>query len=258
MKRALYAVPAVPAAAAAFVVVQVLRAAHRTDLPSFSNQDPSGLFGDPASPRLRIVALGDSSITSPGVEDLDNTWIRRLARSQADRHHVELIALAVGGSKARDVVEGQLDEAVRLRPDVAVVCVGANDVIRGVPLDRYRDEITEIVTRLQETAGAILLFGVGDLGVIPRLPPTLRPYLSRRSARFDAVCHELAVRSERVVKVWTKGRVSTAFVDDESLFARDLFHAGDDGHAIFAEEAAPAMEAAATIARRHRSAAMGV
>jgi hypothetical protein len=52
--------------------------------------------------------------------------------------------------------------------------------------------------------------------------------------------------------------VSTAFVDDESLFARDLFHAGDDGHAIFAEEAAPAMEAAATIARRHRSAAMGV
>jgi hypothetical protein len=118
MKRALYAVPAVPAAAAAFVVVQVLRAAHRTDLPSFSNQDPSGLFGDPASPRLRIVALGDSSITSPGVEDLDNTWIRRLARSQADRHHVELIALAVGGSKARDVVEGQLDEAVRLRPDV--------------------------------------------------------------------------------------------------------------------------------------------
>lgn len=252
MKRVLYTLPALSAVAAAFVAIQVMRAAHRNDLPSFSNQDPSGAFGDPAAPPLRIVALGDSSITSPGVSDLDNTFIRRLARSQADRHRVELIALAVGGSKARDVIEGQLDEAIRLRPDVAVVCVGANDAIRGVPVDRYREEITHIMSRLQDAAGAVLLFGVGDLGVIPRLPPTLRPYLTRRSAQFDAVCHEVAVRSERVVKVWTKGPVSTAFIDDESLFAPDLFHAGDGGHAIFAEGSLPAMEAAAAIARRHR------
>ena len=250
MKRLLYTLPALPAAAAAFVAVQVLRAAHRRDLPSFSNQDPSGTFGDPEAPPFRIVGLGDSSITSPGVTDLDNTWIRRLARSQADRHRVELIALAVGGSKARDVIEGQLEEAVRLRPDVAIVCVGANDALRGVSVERYRSEITHILARLEEAAGAVLLFGVGDLGTIPRLPPTLRPFLTRRSARFDAVCHEVAVRAERVVKVWTKGPVSTAFVDDESLFAPDLFHAGDDGHAVFAEGALPAMQAAAEMARR--------
>ena len=256
MKRVLYTLPALPAAAAAFVLVQVMRAAHRNDLPSFSNQDPSGRFGDPAAPPLRIVALGDSSITAPGVRDLDNTWIRRLARSQAEDHSVELISLAVGGSKARDVVEGQLEEAVRLRPDVAVVSVGANDAIRGVTVERFRREITHIVSRLGGVAGATLLFGVGDLGVIPRLPPTLRPYLRWRGARFNAVCREVAVRSERVVKVWTRGPVSTAFVD-VGLFAPDLFHAGDDGHAVFAEGAMPAMEAAMQMVRRRRDAAPG-
>lgn len=117
---------AVPVAAAAVVATQVFRAAHRPDLPSYPNQDPSGRFGDPALPPLRIVALGDSSITAPGVSDIDNVWIRRVARMLSDRYHVDLISLAVGGSKASDVLEGQLAEAIRLQPDVAVVSVGAD------------------------------------------------------------------------------------------------------------------------------------
>lgn len=250
VNRLFYAVPALPAAAAALVAAQVLRAAHRPDLPSFTNQDPSGEFGDPALPRLRIVALGDSSLTSPGVANLDNSWVRRLARSQADRHRVELVSLAVGGAKAGDVIEGQLEEALRLEPDLAIVSVGANDAIRAVRVERYRAEITEIVDRLEAVARAVLLYGVGDLGVIPRLPRALRPYLTRRSRLFDAVCRDVAVRSERVAKVYTGGRVSTAFGEDESLFAPDLFHAGDTGHAVFAEEAMPAMHAAMAILRR--------
>jgi hypothetical protein len=38
--------------------------------------------------------------------------------------------------------------------------------------------------------------------------------------------------------------MSSAFWEDRSLFAPDHFHAGDDGHAVFAEEAMPAFVAA--------------
>ena len=240
--------PAATATAAGLVAAQVLRAAHRSDLPSFPNQDPSGTFGDDDAPPLRIVAIGDSSITAPGVEDLDNVWVRRAARSIADRYRVELVSLAVGGSKARDVIEGQLGEAIRLEPDITVISVGANDVIRSPSTDRYRTDLEHIVTTLEPVTKAMVILGMGDLGSIPRLPPMLRPMLSRRSERYDAIAARIAETSPITVKVWTRGRISDAFWEDHSLFSPDLFHASDTGHRLFAEEAMPAFRAALRIA----------
>jgi lysophospholipase L1-like esterase len=252
-KRLLPAVSILPAAMAAFVAAQVLRAAHRSDLPSFPNQDPSGVFGDPSVPPLRMVALGDSSITAPGVEDLDNVWVRRVALEFAADHRVELISLAVGGSKVRDVIEGQLDAAVDLSPDIAVVSVGANDVMRGTLATRFRLDLEHIAAGLERTAGAILVMGVGDLGSIPRLPSSLRPYLTHRSRVFDAASAAVAVAHPGCIKVYTRGPISLAFWDEPSLFAADMFHAGDAGHALFAAESMPTFRAALALAERRRS-----
>jgi lysophospholipase L1-like esterase len=242
-------VASVPLAAAAIVAGEVLRAAVRRDLPTYPNQDPSGVFGDPAAPPLRIVALGDSSTTAPGVENLDDVWIRTVARSFADRYHVELISLAVGGSKARDVIEGQLAEAVQLHPDVVSLSVGANDALRGTPAGRFHRDLEEIVVALEEAGSVVVLYGMGDLGSIPRLPPTLSRLASRRSARFDRICREVAVAHRRTLKVHTRGRIIEAFRDDPALFAGDQFHACGLGHAIFAEEAIPVFEAAVAMAK---------
>ena len=231
-----------------FVLTQVLRAAHRSDLPSFPNQDISGSFGHPDDPPLRIVAVGDSSLTIPGVENPDNAWMRVVALEFARNHHVELISLGVGGSKARDLIDGQLDAAVALAPHIAVVSVGANDAMRGVSGDRFRQRLDHIVTRLEQTAGAVVVMGMGDAGSVPRLPRATRPYLTRRSSRFNDVCREVALAHPRTVKVYTRGRIRTAFWEDHSLFAEDLFHAGDRGHRLFACESLPAFSAAYTLA----------
>jgi lysophospholipase L1-like esterase len=240
----LVALSSLPLVGAGFLAYQIRRAAHRPDLPSFTNQDISGTFGDPASPPLRIVALGDSSLTAPGIDDLDEVWLRRLALAYADRHHVELISLGVGGSRARDVVEGQLDAAVTLRPDVAVVTVGGNDAIRAEPVCRYTAALETIVGRLEGVSGAVLLVGVGDLGTIPRLPSSLRPYLSRRSRTFDRACLRVAVAHPRTVRAQARKPMASTFRTDPALFAADQFHASAAGHAVFAQAAAPAFEAA--------------
>lgn len=247
-KRIVAAVPAAPVLGAAFVLGQVLKAAHRSDLPSFPNQEPSGTFGSPDLPPLRIVAVGDSSLTAPGVEKLDNCWIRRNARHFADRYHVELISLGVGGSKAHDVIEGQLHAAERLAPDIAVVSVGANDALRGVRPARFRQAIDEIVSRLEIVSKAIVVIGMGDISSVPRLPATLKPWVSHRSRLFNQISGEVAARHPLVTKVDTTGRMSTAFFEDESLFAGDLFHAGDGGHQVFAEESLGAFIEAMRIA----------
>jgi len=252
--RPLLAASSLPLLGAGFLLLQVRRAAHRDDLPSFNNQDISGTFGDPGSPPLRLVAVGDSSLTAPGIDDLDTVWLRRLARRYAESHRVQLISLGVGGSRARDVVEGQLDAAVSLRPDIAVVTVGSNDAIRATSVRRFTADMETIVSRLEAVSGAVMVLGMGDLGSIPRLPPSLRPYLSRRSRGFDAACVKVAVAHPRAVKVHTRGRMVAAFWEDQALFGADLFHASERGHALFVTETASAFEAAYRIALRRRSA----
>jgi lysophospholipase L1-like esterase len=255
-RRALAVLPALPAVGAAVIVASVLRAAHRSDLPSFPNQDASGEFGDPSLPRLRFVCVGDSSLTGPGLETVDSIFVRRIAMSYADRPHVELISLAVGGSKATDVIEGQLEEAVELAPDIAVVSVGSNDAIRGINVRKYRERLDYILERLAQTSGAIVLVGMGDFCSIPRLPPSLRPYMSHRSRIFNDAARAAASAHPLTTKVHTQGRMVTAFNGDLEMFAGDHFHASDEGHRVFAEESMPAFGAAYRLWRQ-RSAAGG-
>jgi len=245
---------ATPVLGLGWIMGSMLRAAHRSDLPSFPNQDASGVFGDPSMPPLRIVGLGDSSMTGPGIEKIDNIWIRRIARSHADRHYVELISLAVGGSKAQDVIEGQLAEAVGMAPDIAVVSVGANDAIRGGTVSHYLSNMHQILERLEQASGAIMVVGMGDLGSIPRLPPALRPYLTRRARIFNSAATRVVVGHPTAIKMYTGGRMTSAFRDDLSMWAADQFHGSDDGHRVFAEEAAAAFDLAYRIAMGRREA----
>ncbi len=243
-KRVVTALPFVPLVGAGYVLAQILRAAHRSDLPSFPNQEPSGTFGDAASPPLRIVGVGDSSLTSPGVQHIDNTWFRRVALHTAQRFHVEAISLGVGGSKAHDVVEGQLAAAERLVPDIGIISVGANDALRGVSARSFRRRLDEITRRLHGVARGVVLVGMGDISSVPRLPPSIRPYVSRRSRQFNDITLDVANGYPRAVKVETRTHLSTAFFENPSLFCPDQFHAGDSGHEVFASVVIPAVDEA--------------
>ncbi|NIR35105.1 MAG: hypothetical protein GWN73_03710, partial [Actinobacteria bacterium] len=46
----------------------------------------------------------------------------------------------------------------------------------------------------------------------------------------------------------TSGPLTIAFFDDPSLFAPDLFHVGDTGHAVFTEATLPVFEEALRMA----------
>jgi lysophospholipase L1-like esterase len=242
-KRLLAAVPAIPLAGAAILVGQILYAGYRNDLPSFGNQDPSGRFGSDLLPSLRIVVLGDSSVTGPGVEMLDALWIRRVAAYLSDRYHVDLHSVAVGGSKARDVVNNQLEAALNHRPHLAMVSVGANDALRATPVGRFESEMHMIVGTLHEETDAVAVAGIGDLGGIPRLPALPRTLARLRARAFDAAIERVAADYPRVAKSTTWGPMWEPFsIRDPEVYAPDLFHASGKGHEIFAASAIPVVE----------------
>ena len=232
-----------PLFAVALLVVQVLRAAHRKDLPSLENQDPSGVFGDDHNPRLRIVVLGDSSVTAPGVEPLDAAWPRQIARHLSDRFYVELLSVAVGGSKTRDVISDQLRPAIDFKPDIAFVSAGANDALRATPLSRFESEFEHIIGQLDHHVPGGAVSGIGDLGSIPRLPALARSIIRIRGRSFDRAVRRVVDRYPQVVKTntWSPGW-QEFLTNPEDVFAGDLFHASAYGHRIYTNAAMPAVE----------------
>lgn len=234
-------VPGVALATAGGVWVQAHRVAH-APLPHFDDLDPSGRYGDAPGPALRIVVLGDSSMTGPGLTHPGETWIARVAAALPGP--VELISVAHGGSRVRDVLTDQLGTALELRADLFVVSVGANDALHGTPSPVVRRQLASLLTSLEQAAPVVSL-GVGDLSIIPRLPRSLRGVVALRSASIDRA-HRSVTRGRRsVVRVPVPDLSDPLFrAAGPELFSPDLFHPNAEGHRMWSTLFTPFVAAA--------------
>ena len=232
-----------PLAVGGIVASQLAQAIHRPDLDSLTDQDPSGTFGDPSLPPLRIVVLGDSTVTAPGVEPLDDAWIRRTALALTDRYFVDVASLAVGGSKVEDVRREQVHRAALVGGDLAIVCVGGNDALRMTPVSRFEADYDVVARVLVEAFPAVGFSGVGDMGAIPRLPALAAGFARVRARSIDHAIGRVASRYG-VPKSQAWGAAFDLFTNDPAAWAPDLFHASGRGHAVYAQAAMPLVDEA--------------
>lgn len=217
----------------AVVVAGQALAALLWPVPRFEEFDASGRVGS-AERHWRWVVVGDSTTTGPGVSGPDDIWVRQLAERFCQDRSVDIISLAVGGARSRDVLRDQLDRAVSVPADIAFVSVGANDVLKGVPAREFAHNLDVIVRRLAEAHSLVVVSGVGDLGTIPRLYSPFRDIVRRRGRRFDLVATSVANR-HGVAKVdqWTL--TAPPFRSTPGVFSADLFHPTAIGHRIWAD-----------------------
>jgi lysophospholipase L1-like esterase len=233
MVKAVRGIGGIALAGVALVGLEAAYAALRP-APELEEFDPSGRFGDPALPEVRMVVLGDSSCTGVGCDSADQIWSWIVADRLTRTHSVTLNSLAVSGSTAHDLVVGQLEPAIRFSPDLAFVSVGANDVLKGVAMRRFEKHLDVVVGRLSAVAGMVVLSGVGDLGTIPRLLPPLEHLVRRRGAGADRV-HRLVAERYQALKVDMVGLTTQEFRTNPDIFSPDLFHPTAVGHRVWAE-----------------------
>lgn len=202
--------------------------------PELDSFDPSGEFGDPDAPTLRVAVLGDSSVVAPGVTGPDEIWVSLICSRLAESQHIVLESFAVGGSVARDLITDQMNDAIAFEPDLIFVSVGANDALKGVPLRRFEADLDFLIGSLAETGATIVQSGVGVMGTIPRLYPPLSTMMSARAARFDQAHRKVSARHGTWV-VDQRSDDRTLWNRDRSLWAADHFHVSAAGHARWAE-----------------------
>ncbi len=204
--------------------------------PQLDQFDPSGSFGGSDQPPLRVAVLGDSSITAPGVAGVHEIWVTLICEKLAAERHVILQSFAVGGSTVDDLLDDQLEPSLQFEPDLVLVSVGGNDLLRGMSRRKFEKGLDELVRFLAASGAVVVLSGLGDLGTIPRFHPPLRSLVSRRSAAFDRIHWNVAEKHGAHV-VHQRSDPREVWLDDRNLWSADLFHVSAAGHTRWADTA---------------------
>lgn len=187
---------------------------------------------------LRYVALGDSHTEGVGDGD-DSTGLRGWADRLADRlaatgTRVEYANLAVRGRLARQVREEQLAPALKMRPDVATVFAGVNDVIRS----KY--DADEVIGHLEAMFAELTAAGTRVVTLtfpnIAKIAPLTKP-LVPRVLDFNERLRASASRHGVVVADVAAHEVAT----DRRLWAKDRLHCTPLGHERIAGALASAL-----------------
>ncbi|MFM9373663.1 SGNH/GDSL hydrolase family protein [Streptomyces sp. Da 82-17] len=195
---------------------------------------------DPAAPQpyVRYVALGDSQ--TEGLGDGDETvglrgWADRLAEQLA-AHSPELTYanLAVRGRLAGQVRAEQLDAALALRPDLATVVAGVNDVLRP------RCDVDAVAGHLEAMFAALTAQGARVATLTFPDPAGLTPLARPLSPRVAALNDRIRTAAHRhgVVVAETHRHPVVA---DPRLWSPDRLHASPLGHLRIAAAVAHAL-----------------
>lgn len=190
-------------------------------------------------PEILYLALGDSYTIGTGAQDASRCFPALLAGRlrQATGEAVRLVNPAVNGYTAGDVLERELSWLHSEPPQRVSVLAGANDVARGVSLDRYgRDlsAILEAVARMGPPPRHTVVVSVPDWSVTPAARDYGRPPELRR--RIEAVnglaAREAAARGFLFADVT---EVSRRPGRGEGWLSRDGLHPSDAQYAAWAE-----------------------
>ncbi|OQW36792.1 MAG: arylesterase [Nitrospira sp. SG-bin1] len=145
--------------------------------PFTSGVDPSSA----SDPRPRIVAFGDSLTAGLGVQSDESYPAQLQHRLDGLGYNYRVINAGVSG----DTTAGGLRRVpwiLNNKPELVILELGANDGLRGLPVDQTRSNLRQIIQQLQESGTTVVLAGM-------KLPPN---YGEDYTASFEAMYRMLA------------------------------------------------------------------
>lgn len=184
-------------------------------------------FAAPGVDVTRIVAFGDSLTAGYGLPISEAFPARLAARLKKDGYAVEVINAGVSG----DTTSGglaRLDWAMRDRPDLFLLELGANDALRGIDPKLTRANLDAMLARLSKARIKVLLIGM-------EAPGNWGPAYQKS---FDAIYPDLAKKYDVPLYPFFLDGVAL----DEKLNQADMLHPNAAGVDVIVGRIAPIVE----------------
>ena len=166
----------------------------------------------------RILVVGDSLSAEYGLKR-GSGWVELLKISLSTTHpKIEIINASISGdttSGGRTRLKALLD---RTQPSIVLIELGANDALRGLPLEMTKNNLLAMV-RLVKAAGAKpIIAGM-------QIPPN---YGREYTAAFKKLFEEVALSEETVlIPFFLEG-----IAENPAMFQADTIHPNEEAQPI--------------------------
>ncbi len=175
-----------------------------------------------------ILIVGDSLSAGYGLAQ-DQSWPALLAKRLDERSLPFHVANAsISGETTRGGLARMDDALLQFRPAVVIVALGANDGLRGLPLDRMAANLRDMVRKAQTRRARVLLVGM-------RLPPNYGPDYT---AGFERIYEEVA----RETKVPLVPFMLAGFAEKRESFLADGIHPAARAQPLVLENIWPTLQ----------------
>ena len=181
-----------------------------------------------ASEPRTVLVLGDSLSAAYGLAP-EQGWVALTAEKLKARHPGWRMANAsVSGETTAGGASRIAGELARHKPAVVVVELGANDGLRGLPLEHTRANLEKIILASQQAGARVLLVGM-------RLPPNFGPQYTQG---FERNFVELAQAHGAALLPFLLEPIAT----DREAFQADNLHPVAEAQPRLRDHVWPALE----------------
>lgn len=171
----------------------------------------------PATPApVRVVAFGDSLVSGKGATK-NHDFVSVLSSLVG----VDIVNAGRSGDTTGSALK-RLNSVLSREPDIAIVLLGGNDLLRFVPIDQRVENITAITQRLRKAGAHVILVGLGNYPIDP----------------FEGRLPDVATRTASTL---VPGALTGVIGNPSLMF--DFIHPNDAGHRLIAERIAPTLRA---------------
>lgn len=180
-----------------------------------------GISSSASDNRPRIVAFGNSLTAGFGVQADDSYPAQLQRRLDSLGYHYRVINAGVSG----DTTAGgrrRVPWILNNKPELVILELGANDGLRGLPVDQAKNNLRQIIQQLQEAGTTVVLAGM-------KLPPN---YGQDYTASFEAMYRTLAQEYQlALIPFFLEGVGGSS-----SLNQADGIHPTREGYEIIVEQ----------------------
>jgi acyl-CoA thioesterase-1 len=171
-----------------------------------------------------ILVLGDSLSAAYGLR-VEDGWVALLQKEHPE--HTWINASITGETTQGGL--SRLDSLlIKHEPDVLILELGANDGLRGLPLNLAQDNLQAMVSRGKSAGADILILGI-------RIPPNYGP---RYTHDFAAMFTSLAEKNNVAVVPF----FLQAIAEDSARFQPDRLHPNASAQPLIAETVWPDLQ----------------
>lgn len=176
-------------------------------------------FATPTMATMKIVFLGDSLTEGFGVQPTQAFPALVEQKLLQEGYDVQVINGGISGSTSASSVK-RLQWFLKSKPDILFLALGANDGLRGLPVNQLKENLSQTIELAQQNNLTILLAGM-------LVPPN---YGQKYAADFRRIFPELAEQHQIHFLPFLLDKVAA----QPKLNLTDGIHPNPKGHQIIA------------------------